>query len=168
MKRALTISVLVNIILVIYLYALRQCHLDSESVAPEAAQTEATAEGDSVGSQTNETEDDFVESANRDGTDGLPFRTRLSERPPAMPLVFQEIDLSELNLNNDQLQAIADLRERFLDEIGGLEQDPHDQAYWERWQKSQPGIDDDLRGMIGVAAFQNYQVAAATADEKLP
>jgi len=77
-----------------------------------------------------------------------------------MPLVFQEVDISELNLNRDQLQAIDDLRQRFLDEIGGLEQNTNDPAYRERWLKSQPQVDDDLRGMIGVSAFQNYQILA--------
>jgi len=74
--------------------------------------------------------------------------------------VFQEVDLSQLNLNTDQLQAIEDLRQRFLDEIGGLNQDPKDAGYRERWDKSQQQIDDDLRGMIGVIAFQDYQIEA--------
>jgi hypothetical protein len=79
----------------------------------------------------------------------------------SMPLVFQDVDLSELKLNRDQLQAIEDLRQRFLDEIGGAQQNPNDPAYRERWLGSQPQIDNDLRGMIGVEAFQNYQIEAA-------
>jgi len=83
------------------------------------------------------------------------------EQPVLMPLVFQTVDLSQLDLNARQLQAIDDLRQRFLDEIGGPHQDLTDPGYRERWKKSQPELDNDLRGMIGFAAFQNYQVEAA-------
>jgi len=88
-------------------------------------------------------------------------RNRSREQTVSMPLVFQDVNLNQLNLNRDQLQAIVDLRQRFLDEIGGLEQDPNNPAYRERWKKSQPELDNDLRGMIGVTAFQNYQIEAA-------
>jgi hypothetical protein len=91
-------------------------------------------------------------------------RNRERERPVVMPLVFQEVDLAKLKLNHEQVEAITDLRQRFVDEIGGAEQDPSDPAYGERWRKSQPEIDNDLRGMIGVAAFQDYQLEAADSE----
>jgi hypothetical protein len=90
----------------------------------------------------------------------------MKERPAVMPLVFQDVDVRQLKLNPDQLQAIDDLRQRFLDEIGGLEQNTNDPNYRERWLKSQPRVDEDLRGMIGVSAFQNYQIEAVEAGEK--
>jgi hypothetical protein len=93
-------------------------------------------------------------------------RTHARHETVSMPLVFQDVDLSELKLNRDQLQAIDDLRHRFLDEIGGADQNPNDPAYRERWLGSQPQIDNDLRGMIGVAAFQNYQIEAADLAER--
>jgi hypothetical protein len=82
------------------------------------------------------------------------------ETPAVMPLIFQPVDPMSLGLGPDQVQAIENLRRRFLDEIGGVGQDPNDPAYLERWQQSQPSIDDDLRGMIGVNAYQDYQVRA--------
>jgi hypothetical protein len=93
----------------------------------------------------------------------------LRQPPIAMPLVFQEVDLSELNLGVGQRRAINDLRDRFIEELGGADQDPNDPAYRERWQKLQPEIDQDLQGMIGVAAWQDYQLAVrAKAEEQTP
>ena len=81
--------------------------------------------------------------------------------PVLMPLVFQNVDLTPLNLNEDQKQAIDVMRQQFIDKIGGLNQDPNDPAYLERWQKAQPEIDDMMQGMLGMTAFENYQLAAA-------
>ena len=78
----------------------------------------------------------------------------------SMPLVFQDVDRAALNLDPGQRQAIADLRQRFIEALGGPNQDPAEPAYRERWQQSQPENDDLLRGLIGVRAWQDYQLAA--------
>ena len=83
-----------------------------------------------------------------------------SPTPFALPLVFQPVDLSTLNLSPAQLQAAADLREQFLEDIGGADHDPADPAYAQRWQASQPDNDDTLRGRLGISAWQDYQLAA--------
>jgi hypothetical protein len=86
------------------------------------------------------------------------------QNPPdavvSMPLVFQDVDLAALNLDSGQRQAIEELRQRFVEELGGPNQDPTAPAYRERWQQSQPENDGLLRGMIGVRAWQDYQLAA--------
>jgi len=86
------------------------------------------------------------------------------QNPPddvmSMPLVFQDVDRAALNLDPGQRQAIADLRQRFIEALGGPNQDPAEPAYRERWQQSQPENDDLLRGLIGVRAWQDYQLAA--------
>jgi len=87
-------------------------------------------------------------------------RRRLQDNRIVLPLVFQNVDLSALNLNSQQIQVITDLRQSFFDEIGGPNQDPNDPAYRKRWQKAQPDIDNMLRGDLGISAFQNYQLAA--------
>jgi hypothetical protein len=79
--------------------------------------------------------------------------------PAEVPLVFQAVDFAALNLNQGQINAIEDIRERFVSEIGGTNQDPSDPAYRERWVKAQPEMDNLLEGMIGSTAFQNYQLA---------
>lgn len=77
-----------------------------------------------------------------------------------MPLVLQPVDASALNLNEQQMQVVQDLRQQFLDEIGGPNQDPADPAYRERWQNAQPETDASLRGALGITVFENFQLAA--------
>jgi hypothetical protein len=87
----------------------------------------------------------------------------LRQAPPAaisLPLVFQDIDPSVLSLNAQQAQVVDDLRQKFIEAVGGPNQDPSDPAYSQRWQASQPQADLDLRGMIGISAWEGYQIAA--------
>lgn len=84
----------------------------------------------------------------------------------SVPLAFQEVDPAALKLDSSQVWAISNLRQRFVDQVGGPNQDPNDPAYCERWQKAQPELDDMMRGMIGVNAFQDYQLAARALHEK--
>jgi hypothetical protein len=78
--------------------------------------------------------------------------------PP--PLVLQNIDLSTLNLDNAQTQAIAQIRETFWDSVGGANQNTNDPAYASRWQKAQNQADNMLQAMLGEQAFSQYQVQA--------
>ena len=80
----------------------------------------------------------------------------------SLPLVFHEIDPSVVNLSPQQAQVVNDLRQKFIQNVGGLNQDPNDPAYSQRWQASQPQADLDLCGMLGINAFQSYQIAAWT------
>jgi hypothetical protein len=92
--------------------------------------------------------------------------------PPAaisLPLVFQAVDPSVVNLNAQQTQAVNDLRQKFIEDVGGPNQDPNDPAYAKLWQASQPQADLDLRGMLGISAWESYQIAAwAKAHEQTP
>jgi hypothetical protein len=173
MRKALTASVLLNLVLMASLLALlKQRNPEPSPAASDLAPAEPaeaeiasnhlspTVSNDPVGEQPAPSQ---VSTSTE-----TPSRRQSQERPAVLPLVFQEVDLTRLNLNRDQLQAIDDLRQTFVDQIGGLEQNPTDPAYRERWLKSQPQIDDDLRGMIGVAAFQDYQIESVTVAEKAP
>jgi hypothetical protein len=87
----------------------------------------------------------------------------------SLPLAFHEIDPSVVNLSPLQAQVVNDLRQKFIQDVGGLNQDPNDPAYSERWQASQPQADLDLCGVLGINAFQSYQIAAwAKAHEQTP
>jgi hypothetical protein len=81
--------------------------------------------------------------------------------PPSMPLVFRNVDLDKLHLNAGQKEAIAQLQQEFIAQIGGSDQDVSDPVYRERWQQAQPEVDDMLRGMVGASAFMDYQQEAA-------
>jgi len=80
--------------------------------------------------------------------------------PIAAPVAFQPVDLKALNLNAGQIQAINDLRKSFLEKIGGLNQNPNDPAFIARWRQAQPETDQLMKGMLGDAAYQSYQLQA--------
>jgi hypothetical protein len=170
MKKALAVSVLLNLLLAACLVSsLMRQDSNSTPAHPETAQTETpVSDSEAPITQVQATAEpsptaEFSQAAQNPA----PSNPNYSKKQPVLlPLVFQNVDLSQLILNADQLEAIDDLRQRFLDEIGGLQQDPRDPAYRQRWLKSQPQIDNDLRGMIGVAAFQNYQIEAADLAER--
>jgi hypothetical protein len=82
-----------------------------------------------------------------------------AQAPAVMPLVLQNVDPSALGLNAEQIQVIEDLRQSFSDAVGGPDQDPSDPAYLARWQKAQPEIDEELRGMLGVTVFEKFEMA---------
>jgi len=94
------------------------------------------------------------------GTGTATGRPAIARKAAVMPLVLKPVNYAELGLNEQQIQAINELREQFVDEIGGPNQDPSDPAYRERWQMAQPEMDDNLRGMLGITVFENYQLVA--------
>ncbi len=93
------------------------------------------------------------------------------EQPPQlarapMPLVFQNMDLDALKLQEGQREGIEQLRQMFLTELGGTNQDPNDPAYYERWKKAQSDVDSMLPGMIGGEAFMKMQAASEGPDSQ--
>lgn len=92
-----------------------------------------------------------------------PVTTAVATAPATsltLPLVLQNVDLSALNLNNDQKQEIASIRQDFLQETGGANPSsiaPADQA---GWQNAQTRADTILEGIIGYDAYAQYQLAA--------
>ena len=91
------------------------------------------------------------------------------EHPVSLPLVFQPVDSAALNLDGDQQAVIDQLRQNFMTQIGGTNQDPADPAYLARWQKAQPAMDSMLRGLLGTEVFSKFQQAAENQqDESAP
>lgn len=80
------------------------------------------------------------------------------EQSVSLPLVLQNVDLAALNLNDNQIQVINDLRQSFMNDVGGPGQNPEDPAYLKRWQQAQPQTDAQLRDFLGTTVYQNYQV----------
>ena len=76
-------------------------------------------------------------------------RTAVETISAPLPLVFQREAIATLELDPDQQEAIAGLREHFIEEVGGLSQDPNDPAYLARWQKAQRSADARLTAEIG-------------------
>jgi hypothetical protein len=83
---------------------------------------------------------------------------READRPVSLPLVLQPVNPDALKLTETQIQTINDLRQTFLEEIGGTNQDPSDPAYRRRWQAAQREADDMLTGMFGRNFTLNYRM----------
>lgn len=79
-----------------------------------------------------------------------------------MPFVWQNVDLSKLNLEEAQVEAIAELRAKFIEELGGDNQDPNTKAYREKWEKAQPEIDEELAGLVGRKAYLELETQATS------
>ena len=79
--------------------------------------------------------------------------------PVRMPLVFQTQALATLKLNDEQREELAELAQQFLQEIGGVNQDPNDPAYRAKWQQAQPKFDALIVSAIGRRALVDLDQA---------
>jgi len=75
-----------------------------------------------------------------------------------MPVVFQAVDASEMNFNDQSLAAIERLRQSFVEAVGGPDQDPADPDYERRWLAAQDQSDDQFRALLGEEAFVRQQM----------
>lgn len=80
---------------------------------------------------------------------------------PQWPLVMLDMDLNALGLSNEQQAMVARLRDQFIAEVGGQNQNPADPNYLKRWQQAAPAMDEILRAQVGWTAFNAYTVANA-------
>lgn len=79
--------------------------------------------------------------------------------PLTPPLALQNLDLTPLNLNADQKQIIANVREDFLQEIGDAHQDTNEPAYRARWNRARADADNTLEAELGSNLYSQYQLA---------
>jgi hypothetical protein len=88
-----------------------------------------------------------------------------SEQEPAPafrePLVFAE-DAPNPGTSPNEVAEINALRQEFIDQIGGYDQDPTDPAYQERWQTAQQFLDERLRSELGEEVFGRLQSESVT------
>lgn len=84
----------------------------------------------------------------------------LGNKPATLPLAFQPVDSTGLKLNPDQIQAINNLQQDFIQKIGGADQNPSDPAYRAKWARVQPEVDSKLLAILGYAGYYGYQMAA--------
>jgi hypothetical protein len=104
-----------------------------------------------------------TESLSAPDTSSLPTNV-----PGPMPLVLQNIDPTALNLTGEQTLVIQNIRQKFLEQVGGANQDPNDPAYQARWQNAQTAADNMLRGMLGYQVFAQYQTMETAAENPAP
>ena len=89
-----------------------------------------------------------------------PLSVSRSPRPATVPipLVFQPLDPDTLKLNDQQKVLLERLRQTFVQEIGGANQNPTDPQYLERWEQAQMAADSQLKTVFGKEIYSRYQV----------
>jgi hypothetical protein len=103
---------------------------------------------------------DWTLEANTNATSSPPDRQNSGESGPvkaSLPLAFVNVDTNTLELGESQQAVLDAMRRRFVDEIGGTNQDPNDPQYAERWQQAQPEIDARLKVMLGYETYRQFQ-----------
>ena len=75
-------------------------------------------------------------------------------------MVLQNVDLSTLNLTEDQTQALANIRDTFWKSVSGVNQDTNDPRYLARWRKAQDAADSMFRVTLG-SDYWKYQMLSS-------
>lgn len=64
-------------------------------------------------------------------------------------------------LNQGQAVALESIRARFVEDVGGVNQNPSDPEYLKRWTPAQRIADDRMRAYMGVDFYNKFQIEAA-------
>lgn len=81
------------------------------------------------------------------------------QRDVRVPLAFQNINAS--GLNDNQQQVINQIRQDFVNAVGGENADPSTPDYLKSWQNAQRQSDDLIRTRLGQQTFLQDQLRAA-------
>lgn len=84
--------------------------------------------------------------------------------PVKLPLILQTQALATLKLSDEQRQELGQLEQQFVQEIGGMNQDPNDPGYQARWQTAQPKFDELIVRAIGRRALVDLDEAIPPPD----
>ena len=84
-----------------------------------------------------------------------PRKHQSLEQPLETPLVMQDVDLKALGLSDDQMQMVDSVRQDFLNQTDGSNQDTNSPAYRKRWRKAQQAADNTLMADLGDDGFAN-------------
>jgi hypothetical protein len=79
-------------------------------------------------------------------------------REARVPLAFQDIPPQLAAANPQLAPAIEELQERFVNAVGGPNQNPSDPAYYKRWTAAQKNLDAEYRVLLGGQAFLVQQM----------
>jgi hypothetical protein len=107
--------------------------------------------------------DEAAKIAGLSAVNSAPVATAVAPAPATsltLPLVLQNVDLSALNLSNDQKQEIAGIRQDFLQATGGANPSSIALADQAGWLNAQTRADTMLEGILGYDAYAQYQLAA--------
>jgi hypothetical protein len=77
-------------------------------------------------------------------------------KPAQVPLAFMDPNPAAPPLNPVQQVAVAQLRNTFVADVGGQNQDPSDPQYAANWQTAQQSSDQRMRAQLGTQAYLQY------------
>lgn len=77
-----------------------------------------------------------------------------------LPLIFQDVDPAEPGLNEGQAAVKKTLRDDFVRDVGGPNQNPHDPRYAKRWNDKLPIYDAQARLFFGAAYAEKAALEA--------
>ncbi len=137
----------------------RQLHLTGQEPGPWSGQAQVQMTAYLLGESSATADAGPAAAAARNGQ---PIPASLS------PLALQDVDLDALGLSNAQKERVAEIRQEFIENLGGTNQDPSDPAYLLRWRKAQRLADDDLRGLLGFQGMSKFSLAAGEANGQTP
>ena len=91
----------------------------------------------------------------------------LRQKTALTPLVFQPVDPGALKLNDLQGVVLERIRQTFIEQIGGTNQNPNDPKYLERWQAAKTVADSQLKDLLGKDNYYDYQVESLKQARKM-
>ena len=80
------------------------------------------------------------------------------QKPVSLPLVYQPVDPAAMNLTESQAQVVNNLRQEFVTNIGGTNQNPDAPAYLQRYLQAQGQSDAMLEVDLGYNVYMQYWV----------
>ena len=129
--------------------------LSSGSSSADAAMERDTMQATG---QENRTQD----QQNTNSQVGLKDRAlQASLRPARQPVFQQPVAFAEASpspeSSAEEIAEINLLRQEFIEQVGGYNQDPSDPGYRHRWEMAQQLLDEQLRTELGEEAFNRLQ-----------
>jgi len=96
----------------------------------------------------------------------VPARADSSDAPEPDATVQQPIAFAEDSPNPsssaEEIEEIKALRQEFIEEIGGYDQNVSDPEYYRRWGEAQQLLDEEVRTQLGEEAFNRLQNESVT------
>jgi hypothetical protein len=83
----------------------------------------------------------------------------MQERPVSIPLALKQSAAQALGSPDAQV-VLGNIKDEFINNIGGPNQDPTDPNYIKRWRHAQTSADEELRKMLGTEAYNRLSALA--------
>jgi hypothetical protein len=133
------------------------------SSSVDAAVERETMQDTVQGNRTQDQQNANSQAALRDSAS----QTSLS--PGREPIFQQPVAFAEASpnpeLSAEEIEEINLLRQEFIEQIGGYDQDPSDPGYRHRWKIAQRLLDEQLRTELGEEMFNRLQNETANSQE---